>query len=127
MFLKMLIQLKRLKNLMILVHCSVSKYLYLIRYVFFIYLVPNECLNEIDGIRHFERVFQDRHPNVPRWPVWFKSSLENAINQSVKHYFLCLCLFLFIHSMVHSLSFSIMMNLLLPKYFLVKFFVHHRF
>ena len=49
----------------------------------FLLLVPNECLNELEGIRHFERVFQARHPNVPRWPVWFKSSLENAINQSV--------------------------------------------
>ncbi|CAF1298083.1 unnamed protein product [Adineta steineri] len=45
-------------------------------------LVPNECLNEIDGIRHFERVFQDRHENIHRWPIWFKSSLENAIHQS---------------------------------------------
>jgi len=45
-------------------------------------LIPNECLNEVEGIRHFERVFQDRHPNVHRWPIWFKSSLENAINQS---------------------------------------------
>jgi hypothetical protein len=89
-------------------------------------LVPNECLNELEGIRHFERVFQDRYPNVLRWPVWFKSSLENAINQSVKHSFLTFVYFYFF-SMVHSLSFSIMMNLLLLKYFLVKFFVHHRF
>ncbi len=58
-----------------------------IKILFLIYrffnLVPEDCLNEIEGIRHFERVFQDRHPNVHRWPVWFKSSLENAINQSV--------------------------------------------
>ena len=45
--------------------------------------VPDECLNEVEGVRHFERIFQARHPNLPRWPVWFKSSLENAINQSV--------------------------------------------
>ncbi|CAF0914113.1 unnamed protein product [Adineta ricciae] len=45
-------------------------------------LIPNECLNELEGIRHFERVFQERHANVSRWPIWFKSTLENAINQS---------------------------------------------
>lgn len=45
-------------------------------------LISNECLNEIESIRHFERIFQNRYPNVNRWPVWFKSSLENLINQS---------------------------------------------
>ncbi|CAF1488638.1 unnamed protein product [Rotaria sordida] len=44
--------------------------------------IPNEYLNELDGIRHFERAFQDRHSDVQRWPIWFKSSLENAICQS---------------------------------------------
>lgn len=52
-------------------------------YYLYFYLVPDECLNELEGVRHFERAFQDRHPNVHRWPIWFKSSLENAINQSV--------------------------------------------
>ncbi|CAF3065010.1 unnamed protein product [Rotaria sp. Silwood2] len=45
-------------------------------------LIPNECLNELDGVHHFERAFQDRHSDVHRWPIWFKSSLENAISQS---------------------------------------------
>ncbi|CAF2085380.1 unnamed protein product [Rotaria magnacalcarata] len=45
-------------------------------------LIPNECLNELESVRHFERAFQDRHADVNRWPIWFKASLENAINQS---------------------------------------------
>ncbi|UJR29108.1 hypothetical protein I4U23_010322 [Adineta vaga] len=45
-------------------------------------LIPNECLNEVESIRHFERIFQERHENLSRWPIWFKSSLENAIHQS---------------------------------------------
>jgi hypothetical protein len=62
---------------------------------FVFYLVPDECLNELEGVRHFERAFQDRHPNVHRWPVWFKSSLDNAINQSVN--ILSLDLFIYSH------------------------------
>jgi hypothetical protein len=91
-------------------------------------LVPDECLNELEGVRHFERAFQDRHPNVHRWPVWYKSSLDNAIHQSVNILFLDL--FIYIHlsllSMVHLLFFSTTMDLLLLQHLLVKFFVHHQ-
>jgi hypothetical protein len=91
-------------------------------------LVPDECLNELEGVRHFERAFQDRHPNVHRWPVWYKSSLDNAIHQSVNILFLDL--FIYIHlsllSMVHLLFFSTTMDLLLLQHLLVKFFVPHQ-
>ena len=92
-----------------------------------IFLVPDECLNELEGVRHFEHAFQDRHPNVHRWPIWFKSTLENAINQSVRFCILIKSFYSSLFSMVHSLFFSIMMILFLLQYFLVKFFVHYQY
>jgi hypothetical protein len=102
MYLKMLIQLNRNHNLFMLINHLVSEDV-LSNFILTICfcLVPNEYLNELEGVLHFERVFQDRHPNVHRWPIWFKSSLENAINQSVKYSFFR---FLFIHL---SLAWSI--------------------
>jgi hypothetical protein len=83
------------KNLFILIKHLVSEMTLISFRNFVFYLVPDECLNELEGVRHFERAFQDRHPNVHRWPVWFKSSLDNAINQSVN--ILSLNLFIYRH------------------------------
>jgi len=56
-------------------------------HVFILFLVPSGCLDELEGIRHFESAFRHRHRTASRWPGWFKSTLENALNQPVEFAF----------------------------------------
>lgn len=97
-------------------------------WVWVINLVPNECLNELDGVRQFERAFQDRYADLNRWPTWFRGSLETAINQAVSSSSVTVFKYVWIlYSVVHLPFFLIMINLFIQQHFLVKFFVHHLF